>query len=503
MKSKILLSIGLKKNKKALLKDIKKIPTDKFEIFATKNTSEFLSKHNIPNKLVHKISQSNQTPNIAELLIKNDLSLIINIPTRAKHQTQDQEYTDGQYIRQKAVENNTTLITDVEVAKLWLDSMSKDFEIKKPKQKRESPEAGPFASFYHPLYDVNKSYDFNYEFGPFFSGAYPEFDHQPEEKFLGFKVNSLFGIPAGPLLNGNWVKTYADLGFDILTYKTIRTINKACHQPPNIVFINPDNYDYDPDKPAYSKQTISKDDYPNFSITNSFGVPSKEPDVWQEDIKRLLPQLSKGQLLILSVMGTANEETTEEEYIADFVHCAQLGVQAGAPVIEVNLSCPNLGTGAIFNNHQLSQKILKNVKEVIDKAPLLAKIGYFPGKRELKEFVETTHKFVDGYTAINTVPKEVFAYDGEQALPGKSRIRSGTCGALIKDAGLSVVKTLASLRKKKDYSFKIIGVGGVMTPQDYFEYRKLGADAVQSATGAMWNPYLAYQIKKSLEEKKA
>ncbi len=34
-----------------------------------------------------------------------------------------------------------------------------------------------------------------------------------------------------------------------------------------------------------------------------------------------------------------------------------------------------------------------------------------------------------------------------------------------------------------------------MIPEDYFEYRSVGADAVMSATGAMWNPYLAQEIK--------
>ena len=56
---------------------------------------------------------------------------------------------------------------------------------------------------------------------------------------------------------------------------------------------------------------------------------------------------------------------------------------------------------------------------------------------------------------------------------------------------------LKDLRKKLKYPYEIIGVGGVMTPLDYTEYRNAGADAVQSATGAMWNPYLAYDIWKT------
>jgi dihydroorotate dehydrogenase len=55
--------------------------------------------------------------------------------------------------------------------------------------------------------------------------------------------------------------------------------------------------------------------------------------------------------------------------------------------------------------------------------------------------------------------------------------------------------------EKFNYTYTIIGVGGVSSPEDFQEYRKAGADIVMSATGAMWNPYLAEEIKKSLNLK--
>ena len=38
-----------------------------------------------------------------------------------------------------------------------------------------------------------------------------------------------------------------------------------------------------------------------------------------------------------------------------------------------------------------------------------------------------------------------------------------------------------------------------MKPADYKEYRDAGADVVQSVTGAMWNQYLAQEIKKVVQ----
>ena len=61
-----------------------------------------------------------------------------------------------------------------------------------------------------------------------------------------------------------------------------------------------------------------------------------------------------------------------------------------------------------------------------------------------------------------------------------------------------MVKRLERIREKQHLKFKIIGVGGVINPDDYLEYKKAGADAVMSATGAMWNPLLAQGIKNKI-----
>ena len=61
-----------------------------------------------------------------------------------------------------------------------------------------------------------------------------------------------------------------------------------------------------------------------------------------------------------------------------------------------------------------------------------------------------------------------------------------------------VNKKLKKIKDENNYKFSITGVGGVTVPEDYFEYEKAGADAVMSATGAMWNPYLAQEIKERM-----
>ena len=65
-------------------------------------------------------------------------------------------------------------------------------------------------------------------------------------------------------------------------------------------------------------------------------------------------------------------------------------------------------------------------------------------------------------------------------------------------AGMSMVKRVVKIRQDLGRDFVIVGTGGVTTPEDYHAYMNAGADAVMSATGAMWNPYLAKEILDTL-----
>ena len=112
----------------------------------------------------------------------------------------------------------------------------------------------------------------------------------------------------------------------------------------------------------------------------------------------------------------------------------------------------------------------------------------------MERLAEIANKYAEGIAVINTIQTKIVDDKGGQALPGgPDRLRSGVAGAGIKWAGLEMTKKLKQIREKLGLNYKIIGVGGVMTPDDFFEYRAVGADFVMSVTGAMWDPYLAYR----------
>ena len=195
-------------------------------------------------------------------------------------------------------------------------------------------------------------------------------------------------------------------------------------------------------------------------------------------------------------MVTVREGQTPEEFVADYALAAKLSKETGVKILEANLSCPNIGNeGLVCYNLEMTERVAEAIRKEIGDTPLILKVGYYTSDEDLKKLVKIAGKYAEGLAVINTISAEVVDKNGNQALPGKNRLRSGVCGACIKWAGLEMVKRLVKIRQEAGADIKIIGVGGVTKAEDYFEYREAGADAVMSATGAMWNPYLAKEIK--------
>lgn len=351
-----------------------------------------------------------------------------------------------------------------------------------------------------PFYNPEKPYEENFTDGPFGAFANGEIiknESEPKYEFFGFKINSPFGIPAGPLINGNFVKGALDKGFDLPIYKTVRSGKYPCHPWPNVLSVKIEG-DLTLEK-AEGKLVGDSNYHEPLSITNSFGVPSFAPEFWQKDLAEAVKHAREGQVVIGSFQGTKRAGQSVEDYINDYRICAQMLKDTGVKVIEVNLSCPNEGTNNLLCfDTERSVKVARAIKEVIGDTPLIIKVAYFKDAEALKNLVEQIGGIVQGISAINTISAEIVDEKGEQALPGEGRLRSGVCGHAIKWAGIDMVKRLKSLREELKYNFTIIGVGGVTTADDFFEYRDAGADIVMSATGAMWNPYLAKEIKERL-----
>lgn len=365
----------------------------------------------------------------------------------------------------------------------------------------ESPTA-PSTERPTPFYDPELSYEENYRDGPF--GVFAEssthvhhaVDQDRQSSFLGQSVDLPFGIPAGPLLNGRFVKAALAYGFDLPVYKTVRSRRWASHAWPNVLAV-----DADGDLHPTTNRLRSHRDYSSeaLSITNSFGVPSFDPEEWQPDLADAVQHARAGQMVIGSFQGTQPDTGGQTAYVADFARCARLMRETGVKATEVNLSCPNEGTAHLLCfDAARSAAVLEAIRAELGDCKLIAKVAFFAERNALRTLLQEIGPLVDGIAAINTIPAEVVDHQGQQALPGEGRLRSGVCGSGIRWAGLHMVEMLRELREELDQRYSIVGVGGVTRPSDFAAYRLAGADAVMSATGAMWNPLLAEQIKSAM-----
>lgn len=334
---------------------------------------------------------------------------------------------------------------------------------------------------------------------------------------LGFEVGFPLGIPASVLTaTERWIDYYARCGFNILTYKTVRSIEAGweAHPSPNWIFLNNLNQPLIPGEPlpvAVGDQFAWPDDPNAFSTANSFGVPSFPPQVWQKDVVAALERLRSDQLLIVSVMGTY-ERYQGEELVQDFVRVARLAEETGAHVLELNLSCPNtidpetgaVKKGLICEQPATTMRIVQEVRDALSKdTKLVIKLGAM-SKELLEQVVIPVSEGIDAVSGINTIQMQVKKPDGDPAFvgtpsdPKAPRNLAGVSGVAIRKYGLQFVRDLADIRRENHLRFDIIGMGGVMNAADVDLYQRAGANAVQTATAAFFNPALPQHVHDQL-----
>lgn len=128
-KSSILLSTGPIKSKAYLLEGIKKLAEMGFKLYATEGTSKFLGQNGV-NAEILWWPLDKREPNVLTYLQERKIDLVINIPKSLE----EEEIANDYMIRRKAVDFNIPLLTNEQIAKLFIESIHKkkmeDLEIK-------------------------------------------------------------------------------------------------------------------------------------------------------------------------------------------------------------------------------------------------------------------------------------------------------------------------------------------------------------------------------------
>lgn len=247
------------------------------------------------------------------------------------------------------------------------------------------------------------------------------------------------------------------------------------------------------------------------SMANSFGVPSLEPAEWQKDVREASKMIRVDhQVLIVSIIASLEDkEDFDIDTIADdFVRAASMAVDAGAMIVEANYSCPNTPDewdSELYQFPERAAEVSEKLRHELDKTgtPLFVKIGYLP-KDKLREFFRLNHEHVHGITAINTKKTTVVDDRRDDTFPlsekGRRREKAGVSGWAIKEQAQEVAKNLVQIRKEAgldqgEKKLTLIGVGGVLTPKDFYDFLEIGVDAVGSCTGAFLDPHLGLKVR--------
>jgi len=341
-------------------------------------------------------------------------------------------------------------------------------------------------------YNASKSYRWNYDNAP--EPVRLDVPTVPGNwTFCGLPVASPLGIPAGPLLNARWVLYYASLGFDILTYKTVRSSRRGCYGLPNLVPIEP-GLSMTGAEPEVAATNSMRD-----SWAVSFGMPSTEPAEWREDIAFAKANLPAGKLLCVSVVGTAQPGWTIEELADDYARCARWAAESGADVVEANFSCPNVATqdGQLYQQPTAAGLVARRVREAIGETPLSIKIGHVTDQDAAATLLDSLSPHVTALAMTNCVASKVRDEAGTLFFDGHQR---GIAGSAILDASVAQVALFADLIRRRNLPTRIIGVGGAASAADAERYFDGGAECVHIATATMVDPLVGSRIKCDLRQ---
>ena len=341
-------------------------------------------------------------------------------------------------------------------------------------------------------YDWRRSYAWNYaRFPKPASVEVPQVAGSWE--YCGLPVDSPLGVPAGPLLNRGWCLYYASLGFDVLTYKTVRSRAHGCYELPNL-------------QPVEVAQPLTGDeswlptcDVMQGSWAVSFGMPSRSPDEWRADVEQTRNELPAEKILSVSVVATIQSGWSIKEVAEDYARCARWAVDSGADCVETNFSCPNVSTcdGQLYQEPAAAGYVAAAVREAIGGVPYIIKVGHLRTHVAGADLLDAVAPYVDAIAMTNSIATTVQNTESQLLFGGQKR---GICGAGISLASIEQTRWMFQLIDKRQSTVRLIGVGGVRSLMDVNAYMDAGAHAVQLATAVMTDPEVGLKLRRTMSD---
>jgi len=203
----------------------------------------------------------------------------------------------------------------------------------------------------------------------------------------------------------------------------------------------------------------------------------------------------KSHIIIGGNIGK-NKTTPNEEALRDYQYCFE-ALYDVVDYFVVNVSSPNTPDLRALQDKEPLQFLLaalqrQNAQKPKPK-PLLLKIAPDLNQSQLDDIIEiAVQTKLDGIVATNTTISR------EKLNTDKNKVASlgagGLSGRPLRQPSTEIIRYL---RQHLPPHIRIIGVGGIMTPEDALEKLAAGADLVQLYTGFIYEgPSLVKRINK-------
>lgn len=199
-------------------------------------------------------------------------------------------------------------------------------------------------------------------------------------------------------------------------------------------------------------------------IMNSIGLQNPGIDYFT---KEELPFLEKFDTVAIANLGGHS--------VDDYVKGGEILDKTSVPMIELNISCPNVKEGgmAFGTEPKKACEVIKKVRRVTNKA-LIVKLS--PNIGSIGDFAKIAeNEGADAISLINTI--NAMAIDIRKRRPIFENKTAGLSGPCVKPIALRMTYEASSA-----VDIPVIGMGGIMTYEDAIEFIMAGASAIQVGT---------------------
>lgn len=197
----------------------------------------------------------------------------------------------------------------------------------------------------------------------------------------------------------------------------------------------------------------------------------------------------------INIAKTNDPAISGEDAVEDVVYSFSLVKSLPVEFVTINASCPNTAEGCLKESSVLAAT-LERVNSINEKRlPILLKLSPDSNERFLEEVAAICKdKKIAGYVCGNTsLTREDLSAPAERL---NAIGWGGLSGRPLKHLNLALTRKLAKLKGPEQV---IIGVGGIATGQDAFDYLSAGASVLEIYTSFVYRgPSCAKQICEEL-----